>query len=1624
MDAKRLLVCCSGTLLKACLKFKMNLNEIHSTPVMYSEPAEEKGTGSPPQIHPTPNGGSLMRPRDAKSVLRLPDDALKLEEEEKPWCDDADLHWSVNGHRTGCRCETCWVIRMGEPPMPEVFIELHGVMRNVWVGTFSEVNNLINQLKTDGVHFEESFVSFGASHCPKFIYHVKSRDVVGSGSSTSKKGAKSMAYVSLIREWSYKNYCKINTMWGLNGHNGTVNGIDNHRMLTRFSEFLIWMYAIFRFGPSIALVLMKWWLSILLTAFGMAYAGFGFAISVCDFIAVLYVGDVIIPSILSLFINIREPPTRINLEQMFRRQKFYDATYHLWWYAVGIFIRDTNPNRPSAWTCVKWLLSYYNTVLFGTRFGGRVNRLSGLEPLIEGQGGRWVSFLLYFNVYVTELILLVIDMVKLMYVAPMGQVWDAFVRSLRTIFSTNVTEECVTRYHALRVWISYYMDYNHVAQRPWYFWFVFMFFGWSSAHLHHSPDVIDNKLWMINRGVLGAWVVSVMVLTLLCFFIPAFWPMWPYAMLVSTLRCLYILFIWYPAQFFSSNAFLVWITGWLLDPPFNYPVFIIWSYLQNTYLAFYAMSNSTLWERNVVEVETDETAIRQKYRKSMLRVHPDKPGGSHEAFIELQEMMQAEINDSIQHAYVPPSIFPSTDEYLSRPVETEEERQDREYQEVIDRLNRIHEEMPGFGEYKYERCRGGGRGKKMVSSKVKSKGTGGKSKQRKPPQAPLAQDSDGSVEGDGEPGEAPRPFVYSAFPNVRSLHTGDEMIDMLNGPYSSYDCMGAPYCGYTCIDIACGIEPDLKLYRKWVPDADPFDGGTFERLGEFSKFRGVNLSVMFNGMVIWRHNHLQSHKWVVLNFTCLMDHAGEPEMADGHYELIVANVAASPNLELPVPNYSNFSWWNLLCYQVVNVAYYVNSNNDDKRPVRDQRERIVHQDRYAKVTMMLKTPWVSLNDTIAYQYGQFLNTLSALDRQTLEYWVTKFLTFEYHVSVMRVLQSYSEMQFLTENQYEKAWLNMGRIREVNTRSDLVNLHLDGVGYLKHLGWWMVPGTSHFNTIGLKVYNAPNADAFINNIQHILANQARGAGQDRAPVNHVKSFDLSTGCKHSKVVATSPIGCIRTADGPVCPGPIPLTDAYGVLAAFAGRSMIKDQDELDFVEIRDFVTFSKKFWQPFIDSTDVSGIFDEEPEVYFREHFKGRKSKSWINQQLEQYRLYKLGLHESKFTRNSCFVKFENSSKIVNGRLRTRPRLIMTLKPSTAVEVCQVHKVIERFNHTNYSDFIVKGLDAGGVSNMVELLTDKAHVITDMTAFESSLNSSIREVENYIIQSLLKKAGLDVSLDAFDGIEAMRVLGTKFGVLKLNTRCSGDPWTAFSNGTSNVSLNAYCAYRKGHDMSLFNMIAEGDDGIVSPDVPDVGIMSSLGFKFSSELVGTQPGDVDFLRCRFVAGHKLLNVGRALTNFWVKTQTTLGTRKQMAILRCMGYSLYYQSPGHPILTAIVNKIGKKTASYTKAFKSFMLFSDGKEFPTSYPRNVSVDPLLRMLVAEGACGFPPISVAAQLSIEDSIERCDDMYIGHLLDDYDDVKQYVLSGKYLNPVLPTLSAEMRELIVGLECVTGCEYL
>lgn len=675
--------------------------------------------------------------------------------------------------------------------------------------------------------------------------------------------------------------------------------------------------------------------------------------------------------------------------------------------------------------------------------------------------------------------------------------------------------------------------------------------------------------------------------------------------------------------------------------------------------------------------------------------------------------------------------------------------------------------------------------------------------------------------------------------------------------------------------------------------------------------------------------------------------------------------------------------------------------NKDVRTIVCQREDLKSQDEYITVKVG-EAPFLSGYDM------SWLNSLWGFMCERT-----------YQVSSVRLTHVYNEMQLLHLNGKDPlaAVADLNRLREVNTDVAMSHVltHTGEVAKLlaSGLGKVACPTERDRTLIG---FDTDGHAAFIPEVafDNVRLHGGREKFIDKKNWNHVSRW--KRGDRHKpKRICVAPIGAVTHH------GLFSSNDEQSTLAAFVGRAMAKEEYP-SLVHLDEFLAFSTSFLDDVINNTEISLGQEPEPSVAYIDHYRGKKKAEVITNNVGEYNKYMRGEMSTrelkKFTRHSAFVKCENNTKMYKGEAYVRPRLIMTLSKLYSFMLVPLVALMQAWAHGPFSKYQVKGMTTQEMLEKIVSVSNRPHCVTDMSAFESSITKSVRQLENHVMVRLCEKAGyLRTKAYLLNLVSDGRFLHVPWGVLWIVTRCSGDFWTSFGNGIVNVCLNAYCAHKKGLE---FSMIAEGDDGLISSDIPCTDILHDLGFKFSSEIKGEREAQCDFLRSLWALEGRILNVPRCMQSLWLKKACYLRRSKQLFLLRCVGQSLHHLSPGHPILWALVERIGMETSG-ASSFKNHTDYLDmWKYLPNmgKYPVGIVINESLRPLLAVGTHGFPPISICDQLVLEDRLLNDRDIFLGRLLDDYPEMIASQACKEKLNMeghLMDELYSLMKEYKMGL---------
>merc|ERR1719319_222873 len=107
-------------------------------------------------------------------------------------------------------------------------------------------------------------------------------------------------------------------------------------------------------------------------------------------------------------------------------------------------------------------------------------------------------------------------------------------------------------------------------------------------------------------------------------------------------------------------------------------------------------------------------------------------------------------------------------------------------------------------------------------------------------------------------------------------------------------------------------------------------------------------------------------------------------------------------------------------------------------------------------------------------------------------------------------------------------------------------------------------------------------------------------------------------------------------------------------------------------------------------------------------------------------------------RHGCFVKYESNIKRRGGKLKVRPRLIMTMSDLMQFELCYLSNISNVWYDGPIEQFQVKHMNPQSMIERIREAQDRTHCVTDYSAFESSITADIRFIENYVIVKLCER----------------------------------------------------------------------------------------------------------------------------------------------------------------------------------------------------------------------------------------------------------------------------------------------
>lgn len=843
----------------------------------------------------------------------------------------------------------------------------------------------------------------------------------------------------------------------------------------------------------------------------------------------------------------------------------------------------------------------------------------------------------------------------------------------------------------------------------------------------------------------------------------------------------------------------------------------------------------------------------------------------------------------------------------------------------------------------------------------------------------------------------------------------------LTGNLVAKDCGGAPFCGYVAVDIAMGRKIDLKSYKSWLVEAKTslHGSGRASVISLYCRRNGYNVMFLdeygrvldtnihdITWEVIVLQNNGKKH-WLLLT-TDRANNMVETERISfetnlkstrdtiGYLtDLCVEKNTCRGSLEeviKPTRNYLR-RWRSRFMHRLAmsgscdvdarcvrNITYPNDSERRNPKQARDRNEKVDSIDVYE----------------ITVHYNMF-------------YLFKQEFKCEVKNSVLASIYSHSNLESLRASKLP--------VTPAVSATVLRNMErINGDARYTHFS------TNSFNTRVFfskdfeVVDNEPHLDSVYTvsplrnliDIDRIREQQLIGHGGldllgKPQIVNYVSSARKPVLFKAPALEDSLAGLCVTKNGRKIANGAKPTPCDGANLVAAAGRTQSADDTAIKRV-LCELDKHAHELLPAMCARTDVSQCVEVPFELAFEECYKGKRSRAWIDRKLTQYADWRSGnMSRGKrkiFESFSAFTKAEHSqkTKLEKGYpvAYLRARLIMTMSDLTLIQAVQMVKICDAWNHGIMSRFQLKDLAVDEAFAKVLECCNGNHGVTDFSSFEGSISYRIRKYEQLVLTILMEKAGFSETLEHCKELFAdERKLVMNSFIFNIHSRCSGDFLTSTGNGIVNLVLQTFLARKNGVKMadmlSHMVMVLEGDDGLVlNPGSGAVKVMRDVGFKFSSSMVGTKPGDCDFLSERWLYEGKLMNVPKALVNtLHIRGGHKLKLTKRRFLLRVKAYSLWLRSPNHPILNPLVVKIGRYTSGVVK-FKGWERYVDHwknehKISIENFPSEVNVSEELRVYLAEGTSEFPPISVPEQLAIEANImSESTSIEIGTLFDDY----------------------------------------
>jgi hypothetical protein len=864
------------------------------------------------------------------------------------------------------------------------------------------------------------------------------------------------------------------------------------------------------------------------------------------------------------------------------------------------------------------------------------------------------------------------------------------------------------------------------------------------------------------------------------------------------------------------------------------------------------------------------------------------------------------------------------------------------------------------------------------------------------------------------------------------LDSRDPSMPINYSEFVPIECGGSPFCGQVAILRALGnsvkdIENQIDLLQYFN---DNEDGSRLESLVLFARRFGCNLRVNLVGPEEQDEWHLFRVSGSMRTITLkIISYYGEELNLLAHAQLMGLRGVYN---ESSLIDYSNvwtdvFKTSNILkvftCVTSLIGCGYLFSRRLSLKSAGDSFRMALSNTFYPYLALGAISwgmNWFGLNFKYCPNYYKFEHRIQAHDMRDVRNFVAKRDKIEVHDLIDVFTKSTALGLFFRDK--EIISIKTPCVKRISVSVETSKLWVNEVRNLVASG-----KKADLSVFGLRRNTGINISPFLNNdidTLEFLANTTSPSPREtivRPLLAYVEPGcnsmlpdpELVIGSDYNKIIRyrhqTTKVKVAAICDIPVYTdagllgaGRYSCSDPETVLVAFAGRSMKKRDINQD--RVKEFLEFSFSIVDRLVSEFDPTGLSSElSPDHAYSLIMHGKKSRSYINQQIEGWKRALLG--DKKEKQHSCFVKFESNDK--NGM--AKPRLIMTMSSYLSVEAVQVLPVIDKIiETTSFNKTAIKHKSFDEIMEQLVEVCDGKHMVTDYSSWESSLTPIIRKIENRMLVKCLEKTGYSRTLSTLRselfGVDKGRKLHYKGSVYKIQTRCSGDYWTSFGNGLINYCLSRFLVRANPHFIGVF----EGDDGVIkNPSSSMTEDAKELGFDLGTSVSGTQMGDVDFLQVRYgIDGKRYLNVGKFFRSVWLRKAHNLKDSKRGYLYQCIAASLHHLSPGHPVIFELANLCyftgvvlgGKKFVGFKRYLNDY---KDLNYDFASVKWPLNADENMRLEVAQGAQGFPSIEVGRQLWLEAQLRKAwlggESVYIGSSMNHCDKVVEYLNSNDLL---------------------------